>query len=329
MSWSTDGTRVAAVLFNKGQVVIIEKNSGKVSLPVISNIPSDATLAWSPDDKSIAIVGSTSLRIFDTLDWTLKGTIPSPDQGCRFQRKQSVSFTADSGALWVSCVAYNVYDNHAFARKYSVPSLSRLDEVEAETPIRGARTVRNLDYQGRTSTSNICLGIVRSYLPLGEAQPQKQISFLSAYDLTTKREFFQPINLDNTLWSGPPKFAAPQQVVTNPKLSVIALRGWTFENQILAIDANTGLALQSFASGSDPRFTGLSDIAVTAASGYVIGAVYKLPNPNGGLYVWDPRTGRIMQSLNDIPIASIALSAQGSSLAAKVLNKIRFYAVRD
>ena len=96
---------------------------------------------------------------------------------------------------------------------------------------------------------------------------------------------------------------------------IAAVRGWSKDQQVTTINLATGERLATFASIKDTAFQGLNDLRITSNGSLLIGAIAQLSKNAGGIYVWDARSGRLLQYVSNDPVSWIELSGDERSLA--------------
>jgi hypothetical protein len=211
--------------------------------------------------------------------------------------------------------------------KLSVPDLNVVDQFRLDVPVRQRRTNVWKDVVQRQGATVLLSSIVTNYTPNKPLDPETPHDSLRVFDLTQRKDLSTRINLAQFAWGGGIPSARPEQALVSVSRHLVAVRGKSDKEQITTIDLDTGRLLASFASEVIEDFVGLNDMQLTASGALLIGAVSQLPRSAGGLYVWEPRTGRLLQRLPRGPVSWIALSPDDRRLAAIVLSDLHVYRV--
>jgi hypothetical protein len=334
MAWSPDNRFLAATQFNTGQALLIDVVNKRPSDQVMFHPIHDSIMAWSPDSRFMALNSPTALALVSVADWKEVARLKTSANGCWFQHSDSLSFTPDSQAVWISCIQRGTPSQYTAALKLRVPTLEVVDRLEMDSPIPGNRTNNGA---GDRITSDNKLIVLSSMI--GSCSEEKNadgahrcVNFLYGFDLHGRLPLFSPFAIKDD--ADPFRVPAGAQVAQNGRVAVVS---WTPPSQqpphgpndirLETFDTSSGLRLAAYGGPADVQQLAISDFTFSRSGGLVIGALSDLVKKQGGLRVWDARTGKLLENLETPPASFLRLSPDGTHLAVIVLKEIRIFRV--
>jgi hypothetical protein len=333
MAWSPDNRFLAATQFNEGQVLLVDVAHQRLSDQGVIGRLHDPIMAWSPDSRYIALDGPPFLALVSVADWKEVARLRSPVDGCRFQHSRALAFTPDSQAVWISCIQRGPPVRHAAALKLRIPTLEIEDRLETDPPVMSDASI--YAPEDRITSHNdslLLLSQVSSCSADKHPNGSKCVQFLVGYDLSNKSPLFMPFAIKDE--------TDPFRIPTSAQIAAIgnlAVASWTPPSRqpphgprdirLETYDTQSGKRLAAFGGPSDVGQLAISDYTLAGNGEFVIATLSDLVTKQGGLRVWDARSGRLLQSLQTPPASFLELSPDGTHLAVIMLKEIRIFRV--
>jgi WD40 repeat protein len=330
--WFPDSRRLAIWSGHRGNgqspfwskaIIVVDIIAKTVSPPVLDGSWMDRSLAVSPDGSIIAVHGP-GLRLFSTETWRELAQVKTKETAnCWHSDRLGMAFTPDSRFIWVGCASLGIRG----AIKLTVPALAIADTVEIAGKLSQTSQIEFHDvHVGRAP---LALHVVTS-VHSGSGPPQ---AFVRVIDLTTKADLLPttPLSRDEA-----PLFGPSSSYVSSDGRYLLVYRGQFESGSIVAFDISSRARVALFAPLSeigtaDPAMQpdnghwGLSNL-IPIPNGRVIAALASR-NWDGGVIVWDYRSGQRIQRIYGPGMAHIALAPDGTRVAGGFLDEIYVYSI--
>jgi WD40 repeat protein len=242
-----------------------------------------------------------------------------------------MAFTPDSRFIWLGCASLGMKG----AIKLTVPDLLLADTVEIVGKI--SPTSRSESQDVHVQPTPLALHVKTSVYP-GSDPPQAGMTtpydpFVRVIDLTTKTDLLpaMPISIDEQPLTGP-----SSAYLAYDRMSYLVYRGQRESGSIAAYDVSTRRLMTIFAPLSEIRTAdpamqpeyghwGLSNL-IPIHDGRVIAALAS-GNWDGGLMIWDYRSGRRIQRIYGPGMSYIALSPDKTRVAGSFAGELYIYSL--
>ena len=349
MVWSSDNRHLAIKGFNDGKLYVYDANSADGATRVLAERIGAASLAWSPDGQIIAINQSPSaaIRLIAARDGREVGRrdIPhrQPYENCPFSTLP-IAFTADGRSLWATCGRENATTSFPVALKLRLPDLVAEDRLMLNPPVADEKA-RSRSYSlarvgGKLTLSTITRSVTNVYESFGII---KQRVFATGFDLETKEQWFPRFELTDDNRSG--YFRTPQELFLFPDPNFVLVRMFpniserpgfphdrSFDRLFEGYDARTGQRIVTYGGDNDglPESGAIAAAQVLPNSALMIGQWSRAKPDSGGLVVFDPRTGSVVQRIRiGRTSPHLAVSPNGQRLAhITYRGEIRLYRIQ-
>jgi hypothetical protein len=189
-AWSNDGRFLAVSQpVYSGTLRVVDVAARKLTDPIFaSNVGPSTTVAWSPDDKVIAIVDGQKVRFVKHPERSVIGTVHRDPELYAFTNKGAASFTRDGLFVWVGCmVAGSRKPKNVAAIKIELSTMSIVDSVQLVPPGEGHTS----GWTSETITGgdgHIYLLTTNTFWPTdGSENPKTHRMYFSVFDLTDQK----------------------------------------------------------------------------------------------------------------------------------------------
>lgn len=351
MIWSPDSRHLAIKGLDSGNLQIYDTSTPNARARTLAEGVGPASLAWSRDGGLIAVNQSSPismLRLLNVADGREVGRRSVSGrpalEGCPFQG-HSMAFAIDDRSLWVTCGQDGRTTDFPLALKFSVPDLVAEDRIAVSPPVTGERA-RSFIYLWTSGHNTLLLSaIVYSVTSIPEPPSFKQRFFAYAFDVERKTELFKPFELADDNRSG--QFRKPQALYLIPGTTTAIVRllsGWTeavgmpnkpeFDRLFESYNTRSGHRLSTH-FGDDKQSrpdSGAIAAAVLLPGGKAMVGHWTREAPRrGGLIVFDPLTGSILQRIQiQRSGPHLAVSPNGQWLASATLDgEIQIYRITE
>jgi WD40 repeat protein len=342
VAWSPDN-RQLAVGFADGKLHVLDSNDGTDRV-ILSDI-GGASFAWSADGRTMAVHQSVlphGFRLLSVADaheigrWSVTQT--ELNDGRCPSTNMPMMFTDDGKALWVTCrtSVRHVPVTFPIAVKHRLPDLSVEDRIELKTPIDGKAAVTHYSL-GRFGGNQSLTALIGYHIP------GKLRYFAYAFDLERKTELFPNFEAADDNRSGLSR--PPQQVILLPDgtFALIHLAPWTymktgtvpdytFDRLFEGYDTHTGQRTVAYGgpSGAIPEAGVILEAALLPDGRSVVGLWSRAATREGGLVVFDARSGAVRQRIRFGQTFQLALSPNGRRAATiTAQGELRIYRVNN
>jgi hypothetical protein len=342
IAWSPNN-RQLAVGFADGKLHVLDSDNGTDRV-LLSGIGS-ASFAWSSEGRTMAVHQTLSphgfhlLSVVDAREIGRWGITQREvqDDGCP-SFNMPMMFTDDGTALWVTCRTFvrHVPMTFPIAVKHRLPDFVVEDRIELKTPIDGKAAVPHYSL-GRFGGNQSLTALV-GYLIAGKIR-----YFAYAFDLQRKTELFpsfEAVDDDRSGLSRP-----PQQVILLPGGTFALIRlstatymkpgtvpNYTFDRLFEGYDTQTGQRTVAYGGPSDatPEAGVIGDAALLHDGRSLVGRWSRAATREGGLLVFDARSGTVRQRIRFGETHQLALSPNGRRVATiTAQGELRIYRVNN
>lgn len=349
LEWSPDNRHLAAKGFNDGKLHIIDSDDERAIDRVILDRIGRASIAWSPDGQVVAVNQSAPIygirlaSVVDAREIGRRQLVPGQKIDACLSASMPMAFTDDGKGLWVTCSfaprvgARGVLPNFPIAEKYRLPDFSDEDRITLQSAIPGAGVLASVSSLARASAGISLSAIV------GFHTPGLTRRFAYGFDLGSKAELFPPFEIVDDARSGMSRF--PSQIITLPDRSFVLIRlsggvstrpgqqvDEKFDRLFEGYDPRTGQRTIAYGglSGTAPERGVVGQIALLRDGRSIVGRWSRAAAREGGMVVFDARTGAVHQRIRSTENSLLSLSPDGRRVANVTRQgEMRLYRVRD
>ena len=345
VEWSPDNRHVAAKSFFDGKLHIIDSDDAK-SDRVILEAVGRASIAWSPDGQIVAvnqsepIYGIRLASVVDAREIGRRQLVPPQKIDACLSASMPMAFTDDGKGLWVTCGfapragTQGVLANFPIAEKYRLPDFSDEDRITLPSAISGARVTASASSLARAKTGFALSAIVEFRTP-GVTR-----RFAYGFDVPSKTESFPHFEIVDDTRSDLSQF--PSQIVMLPDKSFVLIRLSTtvsagpradekLDRLFEGYDAHTGQRTIAYGgmAGTAPERGVISQVALLRDGRSIVGGWARAATQEGGMVVFDARTGTVHQRIRSSPNSLLALSPDGRrAVNVTRQDEMRFYRIK-
>lgn len=350
IAWSSDNRHLALKGFNDGRLYVYDANSADGAVRVLADRIGRVALAWSPDGQTIAVKQQapiTAIRLLSAHDGKEIGRrdIPprQPYENCSFS-DLPIAFTDDGRSLWATCGKMNATTSFPIALKLRLPDFVAEDRLMLSPPVSDEKT-HSRSYSlarvgGKLTLSTITRSVTNVYESFGII---KHRVFATGFDVDAKAQWFPRFELTDDNRSG--YFRTPQELFLFPDRNFVLVRMFpaiserpgfphdkSFNRLFEGYDAQTGKRIITYggSNGVQPESGAIGAAQVLPNSELMIGQWSRVNPDSGGLIVFNPRDGTVVQRIRIGRTSNhLAVSPDGQRLAhITYRGEIRLYRIQ-
>jgi WD40 repeat protein len=340
MAWAPDNRHLAVKGFNDAKLHVIDTRDDTASDRIILDNVGNASIAWSPDGQTIAVHhrsgGFNGIQLASVLNAQETARRVVGNDGCLLAANP-IAFTHDGSALWLTCrfPMLTAPETFPVAIKYRLPDLVADDPLVLQSPVADGKAV-TFAYSLAHINNSLWLSAIIGYDVSGTRR-----LFAYGFDLGRKAELFPHFEPADDNRSG--LFRYPNQLILVPDATYGLVRlstgtrrppgvstDDTSDRLFDGYDLRTGQRLVTFGGNNSqaPEAGVVGEVALLRDGRSLVGRWSRAAAREGGLVIFDARTGTVHQRIRFGENLLLALSPDGGRLASLTRqNEIRLYQV--